>query len=391
MIREKREKIQRNEGRNNRVWDNEVGWLAFGSHISRVTWFLIGLTSHIFVILLSCVCCCFSSASSHHPIITKEKTNSLIIGMKVTLFSTFAVSMASALASGNSVHSKMKRVLVTGGNKGIGKAICQRLLQEYNDVHVLLGSRNAERGQQAVSDIQKELGQDVCKDRLELVCIDTASDESVARAADTIDAPLYGIVSNAGTLQGTLQDVVNVNYFGPKRVFEAFEKHLQKPGGRVVNMASAGGPKFNEILDEKEELYLTLTQPWTISGDRFAELDRIAKEYQTDDKYRFSKALVNAYTVLLAREQPDLIVNSITPGWIQTDMTAGSAASGTPTQGAMPPVWLLMSADLEKVPTGRYYGSDCVRSPLHCYRGPGEEPYEGPDGLEIQKESVLQQ
>ena len=391
MIREKREKIQRNEGRNNRVWDNEVGWLAFGSHISRVTWFLIGLTSHIFVILLSCVCCCFSSASSHHPIITKEKTNSLIIGMKVTLFSTFAVSMASALASGNSVHSKMKRVLVTGGNKGIGKAICQRLLQEYNDVHVLLGSRNAERGQQAVSDIQKELGQDVCKDRLELVCIDTASDESVARAADTIDAPLYGIVSNAGTLQGTLQDVVNVNYFGPKRVFEAFEKHLQKPGGRVVNMASAGGPKFNEILDEKEELYLTLTQPWTISGDRFAELVRIAKEYQTDDKYRFSKALVNAYTVLLAREQPDLIVNSITPGWIQTDMTAGSAASGTPTQGAMPPVWLLMSADLEKVPTGRYYGSDCVRSPLHCYRGPGEEPYEGPDGLEIQKESVLQQ
>eukprot|EP00977_Amphora_coffeiformis_P019114 scaffold6899_cov183-Amphora_coffeaeformis.AAC.47 len=286
----------------------------------------------------------------------------------------------------------MKRVLVTGGNKGIGKAICQRLLQEYDDVHVLLGSRNVERGQQAVADIQKELGPGLCQDRLELVCIDTACDTSVAQAAATVAAPLYGIINNAGIMQGTLQDVVNVNYFGPKRVFEAFEKHLQKPGGRVVNVASAGGPKFNEVLDPKDELYLKLTQPWAIPGteNRFAELDRIAKEYQTDDKYRFSKALVNAYTVLLAREQPDLIINSVTPGWIQTDMTLGSAASGTPQQGAVPPVWLLMSADLEKVPTGRYYGSDCVRSPLHCYRGPGDEPYDGPDGLEIQKESMLQ-
>jgi len=147
-------------------------------------------------------------------------------------------------------------------------------------------------------------------------------------------------------------------------------------------------------LDPSDELYQILTQPWTIPGDnnylRFAALDKIAKEYQTGDAYRFSKALVNAYTVLLAREQPDLIINSVTPGWIQTDMTAGSAAKGTPQQGSVPPVWLLMSPDLERVPTGRYYGSDCVRSPLHCYRGPGDEPYDGPDGLAIQKESMVQ-
>jgi hypothetical protein len=31
----------------------------------------------------------------------------------------------------------------------------------------------------------------------------------------------------------------------------------------------------------------------------------------------------------------------------------------------------------ENVPTGRYYGSDCLRSPIHVYRGPGDPPYEG--------------
>lgn len=79
-------------------------------------------------------------------------------------------------------------------------------------------------------------------------------------------------------------------------------------------------------------------------------------------------------------------------GWIKTDMTAGQGATNPPSKGAIPPVWCLMdSATLEAVPTGRYYGSDCVRSPLHVYRGPGDAPYEGPDGLEIQKKSTLNQ
>jgi len=27
--------------------------------------------------------------------------------------------------------------------------------------------------------------------------------------------------------------------------------------------------------------------------------------------------------------------------------------------------------------SGMYFGSDCLRSPLDCYRSPGEPPYEG--------------
>ena len=44
----------------------------------------------------------------------------------------------------------MKKILVTGGNKGIGFGVCQTLLESYPDVYILLGARDATRGQAAV-------------------------------------------------------------------------------------------------------------------------------------------------------------------------------------------------------------------------------------------------
>ena len=92
-----------------------------------------------------------------------------------------------------------KRILVTGANKGIGKAICARLLTEYQDTHVLLGSRSLERGQQAIQDLVEQCGTQV-ESRLQLIQVDTSSDESVQKAAESIanEPKLYGIINNAG-------------------------------------------------------------------------------------------------------------------------------------------------------------------------------------------------
>ena len=43
----------------------------------------------------------------------------------------------------------MRRVLVTGANKGIGLAIARGVLAEHDDTFLLLGSRDAERGEAA--------------------------------------------------------------------------------------------------------------------------------------------------------------------------------------------------------------------------------------------------
>ena len=103
-----------------------------------------------------------------------------------------------------STTTTMKRILVTGGNKGIGKAICQRLLTEWSDTIVYLGSRDIERGRAAIQDIVDQLGADKCQDRLQLMVLDTSSDDSVKKAAAKLEGTtLDGIINNAG-VSGTL-------------------------------------------------------------------------------------------------------------------------------------------------------------------------------------------
>jgi NAD(P)-dependent dehydrogenase (short-subunit alcohol dehydrogenase family) len=94
----------------------------------------------------------------------------------------------------------MKRILVTGGNKGIGKAICESLLREWPDTYVIMGARDAQRGQDAVKDIQKTLSSK-CENRIECLTLDVASDESVQQAAQQLKdqgVTLFGIIDNAG-------------------------------------------------------------------------------------------------------------------------------------------------------------------------------------------------
>lgn len=313
----------------------------------------------------------------------------LLVTLKSSLATAFQLQrprfqpMLSLRAGANDGDSKC--VLVTGGNKGIGKAICQKLLEEYPEVTVLLGSRSEERGEAAIQDLQKTVGESVCEGRLFRIPIDTASDESVQEAVAAVQQytdTLYGIVNNAGILRrDDVGGSTKVNYFGPRRVNDAFLGMLQKPGGRIVQIGSAAGPIFVDNCPDGA-LCAKLSQPWTISGG-VRELDQIARNPPNGaitDAYGFSKALVSAYTWLLAKEEPDLIVNAVTPGYILTDMTAGAGASNPPAKGAIPPVWLLMSDEVVDVPTGRYYGSDCKRSPLDVYRGPGDPVYDGPDG-----------
>ena len=279
----------------------------------------------------------------------------------------------SALSS-TSVTPVMKRVLVTGANKGIGKAICQLLLEKHPDVYVVLGSRDATRGEQAMKELKAAIPG--CEGRLEMVHIDTSSDESVKKAAETIGGELYGIVNNAGIGFGyKAEDNVNVNYFGLRRVNSEFGKLLQRPGGRIVNVASASGPYFVSGCRDAN-LRAKLTKPLLIGT--LDDLDNIAKSCTgISDGYGFSKALVNAYTAIHASEEPELIINSCTPGFIATDLTANMGATNPPAKGAVAPVHLLMDPLFDNVPTGRYYGSDCLRSPIHVYRGPGDPPYEG--------------
>ena len=95
---------------------------------------------------------------------------------------------------------------------------------------------------------------------------------------------------------------------------------------------------------------------------------------------------MNAYTTELARRFPGILINSCTPGVIETVENSGKRPaviglkSPEDEEGTKAAVYLMMGdleADIPGYESGRYYGSDAVRSPLHRYRGPGEPAYEG--------------
>ncbi len=291
----------------------------------------------------------------------------------------------------------MRRILVTGANKGIGFAIAERILEEADDSFVFLGARDHERGAAAVQFLLQAAPERA--DRVQLVELDVASDISVARAADDVrkacgGEELYGLVNNAGIGFGTsdLAEVLNVNTRGIHRVCEAFLP-LLADGGRVVNVTSASGPNFVATCSAERQAFFTnpdvtwaeidalMTECEAIAGDANAFA---VKGLGDGSAYGLSKACANALTLHLAREHPRLTINACTPGFIATDLTQGYIqGSGkspadlgmkTPREGAASAIFLLFGAPGG---SGHYYGSDAKRSPLDRYRAPGSAPYTG--------------
>jgi NAD(P)-dependent dehydrogenase (short-subunit alcohol dehydrogenase family) len=293
----------------------------------------------------------------------------------------------------------MQRLLVTGGNKGIGFAIVNAILSQQPDTFVLLGSRDLGRGELA----RKQLlaAHPECAGRLAVLELDVSSAASVNNAATRVRkefqgerAPLFAIVNNAG-IGGSagLRAVLEVNTFGLRRACEAFLPLLDPERGRIVNVTSAAGPSFVATCSaERQKFLLDPAIQWASLEAFLAECLAIeggkeafsARGLGDGNAYGLSKACANSYTVLLAREHPKLRINACTPGFIETDMTRDYAASQgktpaemgmqPPAAGARAPMFLLFG---EPEGNGRFYGSDAQRSPLDRYRSPGTEPYRG--------------
>lgn len=291
----------------------------------------------------------------------------------------------------------MRRILVTGANKGIGLAIVEAILTEHTDTFVYLGARDAARGAEAAARLSE--GADLAS-RLEVLPLDVTSDASVAAAATRVreaigEARLYGVVNNAGigSRSGDFAAVVDTNLLGLHRVCEAFLPLVDPTVGRIVNVTSASGPVFvSDCSPEMQRFFLDAQLPWPalqafaedckqMAGDAHAFA---AKGLGDGSAYGLSKACANTYTMILAREHPNLRVNACTPGFIATDMTRHYAESEgkspadlgmkSPAEGARAPMLLLFGA-LDG--NGRYYGSDGKRSPLDRYRAPGSPELTG--------------
>lgn len=273
-----------------------------------------------------------------------------------------------------------KHVLVTGGNSGIGLALCKLLATEHS-CHVYLGSRSVEKGTAARQSIVEQFPE--AASTIEVVQIDVSDDTSCTTAASAIKAKgvtLYGLVNNAGIGLAQAGEeakqteaLLNTNFLGPKRVTEAFVGVLDAKEGRVVNTASGAASMWLRNQDEATKALFSNPEVSFEQIDKACKVVVEAGDVGFGAGYGFSKAALVALTMVQAKAYPHLTISSMSPGFIDTPMTKGFGAKLTPEQGCISAIKCLFG----DVTTGYYYGSDGLRSPLTCTRDPGTPEYEG--------------
>lgn len=235
----------------------------------------------------------------------------------------------------------MKTVLITGANKSIGLETARQLLQQ--GYYVYLGSRDMEKGRQAVSQLQSE-----GLNHVEPIAIDVDQVESIKAAREVLGRKtkvLDVLINNAGVSGGMPQtpletdinvfkEVFETNFFGVIEVTQAFIDLLRtSPEPRIVNVTSGLGS-------------LTLHN------------DPAWKHYTVKPaSYVASKAALNAYTIVLAYHLRDTLfkVNAVDPGYTATDFNHHTGPGTVPDAAARVVKAATFGSD---GPTGQFFSDD---------------------------------
>jgi NAD(P)-dependent dehydrogenase (short-subunit alcohol dehydrogenase family) len=211
-----------------------------------------------------------------------------------------------------------KIALVTGANRGIGRAIATRLAKE--GFHVVAASRDAANADSLVAEIRAAGGS------AETLTMDVGNIQSIAQAGKVFTskhANLHVLINNAGINVGFADTILNatqadietsmrINAFGPLEVTKAFLPALKSAGAaRIVNVSSEAGSISDTVNPESPYAFME------------------------GGSYRFSKTALNGITGLLAKalRNDGILVNAMCPGWTRTDM-GGADAPRTPDQAA---------------------------------------------------------
>lgn len=214
----------------------------------------------------------------------------------------------------------MKKIaIVTGASRGLGWAVSEALAQR--GFKVIMAMRSPDK-------VQKQLNALKMKD-IDVVPmkLDLSQEKSIQDFVEQIRKE-YGfvdvLINNAGVLidsedggnasvfktkASTIQKTFNTNTLGPFLLTQKiFPLMLQEGYGRIVNVSSG--------------------------------MAQLSVPQQASAAYRLSKTALNMVTNLFASEVggADICVNSVSPGWVRTDM-GGPHAERSIEQGIKGILW----------------------------------------------------
>ncbi|PWU05601.1 MAG: hypothetical protein C5B47_08805 [Verrucomicrobia bacterium] len=190
----------------------------------------------------------------------------------------------------------MESVLITGANRGIGKALVEEFLR-YG-WQVFAATRDPGKA-------NFPLPSKDSSSKFEIIQLDVTSDESVATAVETVretTSQLDVLINNAGIFpeEGNerlaemklawFREAFETNVIGVARMIQHF-RPLLSAGSRIANISSA----LASISSKKHFGYYA---------------------------YSASKSALNMFTRTVAAEfAPDkIVVAALSPGWVRTDM-----------------------------------------------------------------------
>lgn len=229
-----------------------------------------------------------------------------------------------------------KVAIVTGANRGIGFETCKQLAKK--GFQTILTSRDEQKGLAACQQLQDE-GLSV-----QFYPLDVSDPASINNIQEFIKKEYRQcdvLVNNAGIFPDSvnasasgwpsvfdvpiemMRTAMEVNVYGPMLLCQAFIPLMKKNHyGRIVNLSSGMGQL-------------------TYMGGRCPA-------------YRISKTSINALTRIVSEEtlEHNILVNSMCPGWVKTDMGGLGATRELP-EGADTAVWLATLPD--DGPRGKFF------------------------------------
>ena len=186
------------------------------------------------------------------------------------------------------MSKEKKKILITGASRGLGKDIA---LKSKENGYIVLGTSTSEVGAQAIE-----------KEGIHGLVLNLNDSKSVKEFSDVLikdHSDIEILINNAGIIRDNLvlrmsdeewMDVLNVNLSGTFKISKTVLKFmLKKRWGRIINITSTSASTGNK----------------------------------GQANYAAAKSGVEAFSRSLAKEvgSRGITVNSVAPGYIETDMT----------------------------------------------------------------------
>jgi len=220
-----------------------------------------------------------------------------------------------------------RTILITGSNRGLGFATGLNLCKLGHQV--IFTSRNIKNLDQA-----KEETKNYKSDFYELDVLDIDSIKKLKLNLEKKYQHIDTLINNAGILNDRNDSLLKLN---PKLLHETMNTNLFSP----INMIQ----EFHDLLKKSKNAVIV-----NISSV-LGQLDSMTTGMPS---YRISKCSINAVTKIFSEEfkEDNIKVNSVHPGWVQTDM-GGESATLTIEEAVPALVW---AATLDQDgPSGKFF------------------------------------